>query len=98
MRRVEPWNPAAAELATYAGRYYSAELETAYVVRADSSRLVAQHRRHGDIVLTPKDTDRFEGGAGYLRDVRFTRDAAGAINGMLVTTGRIRNLRFERQP
>ena len=98
MRRVEPWNPAAAELATYAGRYYSGELETAYVVRADSGRLVAQHRRHGDVVLTPKDRDWFEGSAGYFRDVRFTRDAAGAINGMLVTTGRVRNLRFERQP
>jgi hypothetical protein len=27
----------------------------------------------------------------------FTRDTAGAITGLVVTTGRVRNLRFDRQ-
>lgn len=92
-----PWDPPADERATYAGRYYSAELETAYEVSEDGGRLVARHRRHEDVVLTPKEKDRFEGSAVYLGDVKFTRDAEGAITGMLVTTGRVRNLRFERR-
>jgi len=91
------WDPPADERAAYAGRYFSPELETTYVVREDGGRLVATHRRHGDTVLTPREKDRFEGSAFYLGDVKFTRDTAGAITGMLVTTGRVRNLRFERQ-
>ena len=96
IRRVEPWTPSPGELAAYTGRYHSVELETAYVVSADSGRLVARPRRHDDIALTPREKDRFAGG-GFVESVVFTRDGAGVLTGMLVSTGRSRRLRFERQ-
>jgi CubicO group peptidase (beta-lactamase class C family) len=92
-----PWRPAAADLSQYVGRYYSPELETTYAVALEGSRLVARHRRHGAIPLTPLERDAFRGGAWYFSRVRFERGAGGRVGGLLVSGGRVRDLRFDRQ-
>jgi CubicO group peptidase (beta-lactamase class C family) len=96
-RRVEPFEPGAGDLVEFAGNYYSPELATFYEIAIDGGDLVARHRRHGTIALRPAVTDEFSGSAWYLGTVRFVRDDDGAVVEMLVSSGRVRNVRFERQ-
>jgi CubicO group peptidase (beta-lactamase class C family) len=97
-RPVAPWRPAPAELAQFAGRYYSPELEAVYTIAAEGDSLVARHRRHGRIPLAAADArDAFRGGAWYFERVRFERGTDGRVTALLASAGRVRDLRFERQ-
>jgi CubicO group peptidase (beta-lactamase class C family) len=91
----EQWKPTKSELARYAGRYFSDELETFYVVSVKDSNLVAYHRRLGGVVLTPgTKLGQFRSDQFALQNVQFTETETG-LN-MFVTTGRVRNLKFRR--
>lgn len=84
------WTPAVGELARYAGRYESPELETSYALSVESGKLMLHRRRSPPIALTPTSTDTFTAeGITY----RFVREK-GRITGFLVDAGRTRNLRF----
>jgi hypothetical protein len=96
-KRAEPPDLAPAQLGEYAGNYYSDELGTTYTLVVQDGKLVAQHRRHDDITLTPLDQDTFLGSQWFFQRVRFTRDKDGHVTGMRVTGGRVRNMRFDRQ-
>lgn len=96
-KRIPPFAPDAAQLAEYAGAYYSPELDTTYTLEVKEGKLVAQHPRNEPSTLTPVSTDRFNGNQWYFSGVRFTRDDQGKINGLLVSGGRVRNLRFNRR-
>jgi len=96
-RRIEPWEPDVESLASFTGKYDSPELETFYSVIVDGDQLVARHRRHGDITLTPTEEDTFEASEWFFGTVLFERDDAGRITGMRVSNGRVRNLLFEKQ-
>jgi CubicO group peptidase (beta-lactamase class C family) len=89
---VERATPTEAELAEYVGRYGSDELDVRYTVQIDEGKLGIQRRKYDVTPLAPTYKDAFTGGA----DVRFTRDVNGAVNGFLLTTGRVRNVRFVR--
>lgn len=91
--RLEPFAPGAKELAEYAGRFYSGEITTAYdlVVRGDS--LIALSRRGSEHLLQPAGPDLFRGDG--LGTVRFVRND-GNIAALLISTGRMRRLRFDR--
>jgi CubicO group peptidase (beta-lactamase class C family) len=91
---VERWAPDAAALRAYAGRYHSPELDTAWLLEVDDGRLVARHFRAGSAVLQPVAPDHFRGGS--FGDVRFERDAAGAVAGFTANSDRVRRLRFDR--
>ena len=82
------------KLAGYAGRYRSEELDVEWTLALNDSVLVLSRRRTPDQRLTPIYADGFAGGVGSLR---FTRDSAGSINGFLLTSGRIRHIRFDRR-
>ena len=88
----------AAQLTQFAGDYYSPELGTSYMLVVKDGKLVAQHRRHDDFSLTELDGDLFSGSRWYFQTVQFTRDAEKRITGFRLTSGRVRNLRFDRQP
>ena len=90
---VEPANPTAAELAAYAGRYYSPELDTTYVLETKDGGLALSARRVGG-ALVPSVRDEFTVGSMVLR---FERDAQGRPAGFRLGQGRIRNLRFTRK-
>lgn len=98
LRRTIPYTPSAAELQAYTGRYYSPELETIYTLVLVDGRLVARHRRLGDIALTPRQMNAFQGATGTVANVRFERAADGGVSGMRVSNagGRLRNLWFEK--
>jgi CubicO group peptidase (beta-lactamase class C family) len=91
-----PIRLAPAQLARYAGTYYSPELGTTYELRVREAGLVAEHRRHPDTPLTPTQRDAFAGHSWWFHDVRFTRDSRGRIDGFRLTGSRVRNVRFER--
>jgi CubicO group peptidase (beta-lactamase class C family) len=97
LERYEPWEPSAAELARHAGRYFSPELETAYELAVEDGRLLARHRKHGTITLTPREEGAFAGDQRVLARVTFEPEDGDRSRAMLVSVGRIRDLRFEQQ-
>jgi CubicO group peptidase (beta-lactamase class C family) len=98
VRRVPPFTLPAGEMRAYAGRYYSPELETVYTVVVENGRLLARHRRHGDVALTPRQANAFQGGESWMETVEFERGEGGAVTGMRVSNGngRLRRVWFEK--
>ena len=94
-RRVEETGEVPPSLQDYAGQYRSDELQTSWSVQMRDGGLVLQHRRQGEIPLRPGARDRFSG--SNLGSLQFERDSDGKVTAFKVTTGRVRNLRFERQ-
>ncbi|HEY3139176.1 MAG TPA: serine hydrolase [Blastocatellia bacterium] len=96
-KRVEAVSFTPEKLQEYAGDYYSDELGTTYTIVLQNGGLIAQHRRHDDIKLTPVDADFFLGGQWFFQRLRFTRDKDAHITGFRLTGGRVRNMRFDRR-
>jgi CubicO group peptidase (beta-lactamase class C family) len=90
-RRTTPVQPTAAELAAYAGTYHSEELGATYTVTVRDSALAFGTRWAEDVVLRPTYADAF--GGPFL--VHFTR-RAGKVDGLEMSTGRVRRVRFTR--
>jgi hypothetical protein len=84
--------PTPAQLAAYAGNYHSAELGATYSVAARDTALSFRTGVTDALTLRPAYGDTFDG------DVmaEFTRDSAGRVTGVLVSTGRVRRIRFEK--
>ncbi len=90
----EPLTPE--KLVEFEGDYYTEELDTTYTIRARGDGLVAQHRRHDDILLTYAG-DHFLGDAWFFPEIHFTRDDTGRVRGFRLTGNRVRNLYFEKK-
>lgn len=84
-----------AQLEEYAGRYFSAEIQSTFTLRVVDEVLTVFRRGGSPQPLRPGNRDEFLSGPATLR---FQRDAAGAITGYLMDLGRIRGLLFERRP
>lgn len=91
--RVEPVVPGSESLGAYAGRYWSPELEVAYTIKAEHGKLWLRFRGDAPREMTPADRDGFVAGNNV---VRFTRGAAGEVDGFTVYAGRVWHLRFDR--
>ena len=89
-----PWAPGPAQLAEFAGEYVNDELNVTYTVSEDKGSLVVRFRPAQRFPLVPAFTDGFEGDGNT---VRFTRDAAGKVDGFRVYAGRVRHLRFVKR-
>ncbi len=85
------------QLREYAGDYYSEELDTTYKIVLQHDKMLASHRRHGDIPLVRAKEDVFTGRRWFFHKIQFVRDETDQIAGFLLTGGRVRNLRFERK-
>jgi CubicO group peptidase (beta-lactamase class C family) len=92
--REPDWNPAAADLAQFAGRYESDEAETWFTVALKDGKLVASDRYGRGETLTPVYRDAFTRPGGTL--MTFRRAASGRITGVSLGLGRVRDLRFAR--
>ena len=92
--KSEPLSPE--QLTEFEGNYYTEELDTTYTIVRHEGGLVAQHRRHNDIVLTYTD-GHFRGDAWFFPEVHFVRDDTENITGFSLTGNRVRNLRFEKK-
>ncbi len=84
------------QLMEYAGKYYSEELDTHYLILYSDGKLSVKHWRNGDVILTPEDKDIFSGNQWWFRKIVFTRSNNNKINGFQLTSGRVRNLDFIR--
>ncbi|MGI8783630.1 MAG: serine hydrolase domain-containing protein [Acidobacteriota bacterium] len=84
------------DLAGFSGLYWSDELETQYRAVVEDGKLKLRHVRHGDIELRAIG-GYFFSGSWFMSEVRFTRDAAGRITGLLAGGGRLRGIQFTRR-
>jgi CubicO group peptidase (beta-lactamase class C family) len=85
------------DLDQYPGAYWSEEVETQYTILIRDGKLVADHAHHGEIPLTPLAKDHFRTSQWFMPQVRFVRDPAGKISGMILGGGRITGIRFVRR-
>lgn len=82
-------------LASYAGSYWSEELETRVTVAVRDSTLVVKRRPAEETVLRPLFADGFSGSG--VGTVVFSRDRRGAVDGFGIWAGRVRDVRFVRE-
>lgn len=88
--------PSPSALVAYAGDYRSEELDVVYHIRATETGLEIVRERDDEIrTLAPGREDIFLGGSVILD---FERDAAGAITGLRLDAGRVKNIVFTRLP
>jgi len=95
--RIDGNKPTEEELHEYTGVYYSDELGTFYYIHVQENELIASHRRHSDIELTPIIQNRFSGNQWWFRTVEFVRDDNDIVEGFRLTGGRVRNVWFDKQ-
>ncbi len=96
----EAYTPAtysARELEEYTGIFYSEELSTAYEIFVKDELLVAKHSRLSDIEISPVKKDEFSGNQWFFSQISFERNRENSISGMRVSSGRVRNLYFEKK-
>ena len=98
--RVEAVSLSPDDLARYAGRYYSPELDIVWLIVAGDGGLVVRRRKYVDSRLAPLFADAFADDwqpiLGYPRTylVLFERDEGGSIAGLRVSGTGVRNLWF----
>jgi len=85
----------AVDLTSYAGRYFSEELETFYNLSVEGGQLVIRHRRFGPAPLTHTSGDSFSGTLP-VSQVVFKRDADGKVTGFEAGNGRARGIVFTK--
>jgi CubicO group peptidase (beta-lactamase class C family) len=87
------WSPGRGELEEFAGRYYSAELDTEYDLVLEGDELQVKHRKLNTRRMRSVYIDAFRIG-GALGE--FTRDSRGRLDGFTLSDGRVWGVRFER--
>ena len=81
------------QLKEFSGTFYSEEIEATYTISLKDDKLVLLRKNiDGETPLVIQFADAFS--AAGTGGIRFTRDAQQLVNGFLLTTGRVRNLRF----
>ena len=90
------WAPTAEQLAPFAGRYRSDEVQATWTVKVEHGTLVASVRAGNRAVLTPSYPDAFTA-TGGLGVVWFTRDARGAVTAMHSGSARVWDFVFQRE-
>jgi CubicO group peptidase (beta-lactamase class C family) len=88
--------PTVAQLAEYAGAYYSDEIDSTYRVAVEEGKLKLLRKKFPPVPLQAAFTDAFTTGS-LLGTIKFTRDRQQHVIGFIASGGRIRNLRFEKQ-
>jgi CubicO group peptidase (beta-lactamase class C family) len=86
---------ASVDLSSFAGRYFSEELETFYDLSVEDGKLVIRHRRFGPVPLTHTNGDSFSGTLP-VSQVVFKRDAQGNVTEFEAGNGRARGIVFKK--
>jgi len=76
----------------FSGEYYSAELDAKYIVTANDSALFMKIPRNNKLEFYPFAKDEFSG--NFF--VQFSRGKRNKVEGFYLTTGRVRNLYFQK--
>ena len=88
--------PTAAELAAYAGDYWSDELQVTYAFALEDGKLAVRTKNLPPWMLRPTVSDEFDV-SGASVTIRFTRDAKNQLTGFLLDAGRTRGMVFTRR-
>lgn len=81
-----------AQLQEYIGEFYSPELDTKYNITMNDTVLLVKIPRNDEMKFSPFIKDMFSGDFNII----FSRDKTNKISGFFLTTGRVRNLYFEK--
>lgn len=92
---VTPARPSPDDLAAYAGKYHSEELDVTHTVAVRDGKLTVSHWPGATTTATPTMRDGFRINRAWHGT--FTRDARGAVDGYELTNGRCRRVRFDRR-
>lgn len=85
----------AAQLSELTGAYYSAEIDARYDIILQGDQLVLRRKNvDGETPLLAQFADAFS--AAGTGSIRFSRDRQKQITGFLLSTGRVRRLRFDK--
>ncbi len=90
----KPVDLATFDLEQYAGTYFSEEIMTEFEVFIRRGMIIGRHFRSGEFPLTFVKEDVLQSPVGL---VRIVRNEEGQITGVKASTGRVRNLRFEKK-
>ena len=91
----DPWSPGEDQLGTYAGNYFSKELETFVEISVVDEALVAKIRRLEDMELSPTKALHFSSKSGF--ELEFEANEDGDFNSLKIGFGgRTRGIRFKR--
>ncbi len=96
--RIKPFEPGSVDLSVFTGSFYSPELSTTYTFNIKQGKLIASHPRLSDFVLDPVKPDQFSSNQWFFGQVIFVRDEKNNIRGCKVSSGRVKDLWFEKQP
>jgi len=92
--RIEELHLSNADLATYAGRYRSTELDATYNLSVIDGILVLRSNWDPTLRLNPLAPDEFEN--EELETIVFHRDTNHHVSGLSVFSVNARNVRFEK--
>ncbi|MEO5568404.1 MAG: serine hydrolase domain-containing protein [Gemmatimonadaceae bacterium] len=87
--------PAPDEQVWLEGKYFSDELEMEMSIRSDNARLIMRRAGAQDLTFTRVARDLFRTADGITLKVE--RDAFGTVSSVLMSTSRVRNLRFVKR-
>ncbi|MBS1502767.1 MAG: hypothetical protein JST32_11940 [Bacteroidetes bacterium] len=91
--KVVKFNPTTEQLRTFAGTYYSDELETFYTIKVENGQLAMYHFRRGefDLHVNQYTPNEFNSNTGTID---FYLDAKNRVAGFKLSGDRVRNIRF----
>ncbi|QCX01547.1 beta-lactamase family protein [Aggregatimonas sangjinii] len=89
-----PVDASKVDLTPFLGPYTSEELSTTYTLIENEGKLIATHPRSSDIPLTLIKADVYKAGGNTIV---FTRDGDNTVQGLKVSTGRVKNLKFSKE-
>jgi CubicO group peptidase (beta-lactamase class C family) len=92
---VEPASYKPQQLAEYAGEYYSSELDTTYRITPRDDGLLFRTGNWGDFLLSPRFVDSFAN-PQEMGSLMFSRDPKNHVNGFVIRSGKVKNLRFNK--
>ncbi len=94
-KRIKPFAPNIDQLKQYAGKYYSEELSTEYLLMVKDGKLWMYHIRMGDLEMFPEPVeDTFGCSTGTFR---FIRNEKSVITGFALSRSRVKNIHFIKQ-
>lgn len=95
--RVEEAHYSDQDLAAFAGRYYSEELDVSKELKAEDGALTYPRRSGGTLRFAPRFADYFSND-GLHASFHFQRGEDGRPTGFTLSTGRVKDILYVRQP
>ena len=94
LETIEPVSLTIDQLSEFGGNYYSPDLQALYQLFLHDGKLFLRLKNNPDAEVVPvlKDLFRVEG-----KNLTFSRNSQKQVTGFVLSSGRIRNLRFARE-